>query len=365
MSKTANKPFQRQRTPYNIILEAIYLYSSGLSLRQVAKELEKRGVKRSREAIRKWVLKLRKRPEKRESKKQKKKKPRPIKLSPESRVKRLPHIPTEKKLLKNAEKLYARIEKRPEPKLLLLKKPLKAKQALSLLSPKHLTSTAIPEWCALIKGKLSFREAVKAACREAEKYYIEESIRAEREKAWRPRKARWSLKKRSFLTQLIPQPSLRDLWPLAVKAASTASRVCGWSRKGRIHDSVKLLAALLLKYVPTAKSYRGLAEALKREKLSTGLRREAYPSKSTLFDVAHSTPLKVLLAAITVLYLQILALYAKKLGCKLVDYAFYAVDSTCAGFDSFAGSGRRLLKFAVLYWPMGSAIACVSVVLGV
>ena len=104
MSKTANKPFQRQRTPYNIILEAIYLYSSGLSLRQVAKELEKRGVKRSREAVRKWVLKLRKRPEKRESKKQKKKKPRPIKLSPESRVKRLPHIPTEKsfsKTLKN------------------------------------------------------------------------------------------------------------------------------------------------------------------------------------------------------------------------------------------------------------------------
>jgi len=72
-----------------------------------------------------------------------------------------------------------------------------------------------------------------------------------------------------------------------------------------------------------------------------------------------------LLVAITVLYLQILALYAEKLGCKLVDYAFYAVDSTCMGFDSFAGSGRRLLRFAVLYWPMGSAIACVSVVLGV
>ena len=61
---------------------------------------KKRGIKRSREAIRKWVLKLRKRPKKRESKKQRKKKPRPIKLSPESRVKRLPHIPIEKKLLK-------------------------------------------------------------------------------------------------------------------------------------------------------------------------------------------------------------------------------------------------------------------------
>jgi len=69
-------------------------------------------------------------------------------------------------------------------------------------------------------------------------------------------KTRWSLKKRSFLTQLIPQPGLRDPWPLAVKAASTASKVCGWSRKGRVHDPEKLLAALLLKYVPTPRASR-------------------------------------------------------------------------------------------------------------
>ena len=50
----------------------------------------------------------------------------------------------------------------------MLKKPLKPNKHQSLLSPKHLTSTAIPEWCALIKGKQSFREAVEAACREAE-----------------------------------------------------------------------------------------------------------------------------------------------------------------------------------------------------
>ncbi|RLE94469.1 MAG: hypothetical protein DRN04_03515 [Thermoprotei archaeon] len=85
MNKTANKPFYRQRTPYNIILEAIYLYSSRpRAQRQVAKELEKRGVKRIREAIRKGL----------------------------------------------------KLKKRPEPELLLLKKPLKAKQAPEPPKPK-------------------------------------------------------------------------------------------------------------------------------------------------------------------------------------------------------------------------------------
>jgi len=359
MEASSKRPFQRQRTPYNIVLYAIYLYSSGLSLRQVAKELEKRGVKRSYEAIRQWVIRLGGKTRERTAREKQGKNASPSKPEAKTRVHRLPRVRPAEKIVEDAEKLYERVEKRPKPQLLILKKPLRARQALSLLSPKYLTSLFPANWCAFVKGKLEFNEAVEAACMEAVSYYIEETARVERERTWRPRKARWGLKRRSFLARFAPHPSLKDLWPLAVKAASAASRVCRWNRRGRVHDSRRLLAALLLKYVPSPKSYRQLAEALRREKLSTGLGGEAYPSKSTLFDVARSVPLGVLLTAITILYLQLLALYARKFGRAVVDYAFYTVDSTCIGFDSFSGSGRLLLRFAVLYWPVGGAVACV------
>ena len=45
----------RERTPIELMLYAIYLYLSGLSLRQTARTLASIGVKRSREAVRKWV----------------------------------------------------------------------------------------------------------------------------------------------------------------------------------------------------------------------------------------------------------------------------------------------------------------------
>lgn len=48
----------RERTPIEIVLYAIYLYLSGLSLRQTARTLVSIGVKRSREAVRKWVHKF-------------------------------------------------------------------------------------------------------------------------------------------------------------------------------------------------------------------------------------------------------------------------------------------------------------------
>ena len=84
-------------------------------------------------------------------------------------------------------------------------------------------------------------------------------------------------------------------------------------QEGACTDPVRLPAALLLKYVPAAKSYRQLADALRREGLSTGLRCEAYPSKSTLFEVACSM-LSVPVTVITVLYLRVFMLYAGKLG---------------------------------------------------
>ena len=141
-----------------------------------------------------------------------------------------------------------------------------------------------------------------------------------------PRKARW---KRSFLNRLVPRPSLRDLWPLAVNAAGIASRLCRWGRRGRVHDPVRLPAALLLKYVPAANSYRQLADALRRE----GLRCEAYPSKSALFEVARSVSLSVPVTAITVLCLQVFMLYAGKLGRAVIE-------SVCCRFNPY---GFRLL----------------------
>ena len=83
-------------------------------------------------------------------------------------------------------------------------------------------------------------------------------------------------------------------------------------QEGACTDPVRLPAALLLKYVPAAKSYRQLADALRKERLNTGLRCEAY-LPSILFEVAHSM-LSAPVTAITVLYLQVLILYAGKLG---------------------------------------------------
>ena len=48
----------RERTPLEVVLYAIYLYLSGLSLRQVARALEAAGVSRSHEAVRRWVHRL-------------------------------------------------------------------------------------------------------------------------------------------------------------------------------------------------------------------------------------------------------------------------------------------------------------------
>jgi len=49
---------ERERTPIEIVLYAIYLYLSALSLRQTSRTLKSIGIKRSHEAIRKWVQKF-------------------------------------------------------------------------------------------------------------------------------------------------------------------------------------------------------------------------------------------------------------------------------------------------------------------
>ena len=48
----------RERTPLEITLYAIYLYLSGLSLRQTARTLRAIGISRSHEAVRRWVHRL-------------------------------------------------------------------------------------------------------------------------------------------------------------------------------------------------------------------------------------------------------------------------------------------------------------------
>ena len=54
----------RERTPIEMVFYAIYLYLSGLSLRQTARALEALGVARSHEAVRRWVHRLAGRAEK-------------------------------------------------------------------------------------------------------------------------------------------------------------------------------------------------------------------------------------------------------------------------------------------------------------
>jgi len=49
---------QRARTPIKLVIYAIYLYLSGLSLRQTARALASIGFARSHEAVRKWVHRL-------------------------------------------------------------------------------------------------------------------------------------------------------------------------------------------------------------------------------------------------------------------------------------------------------------------
>ena len=54
----------RERTPIEIVFYAIYLYLSGLSLRQTSRALQALGVARSHEAVRLWVHRLTSRAEK-------------------------------------------------------------------------------------------------------------------------------------------------------------------------------------------------------------------------------------------------------------------------------------------------------------
>ena len=48
----------RERTPLEVTLYAIYLYLSGLSLRQTARTLRAIGISRSHEAVRRWIHRL-------------------------------------------------------------------------------------------------------------------------------------------------------------------------------------------------------------------------------------------------------------------------------------------------------------------
>jgi len=175
----ARGPFRRQRTPCNIVLDVIYLYSLGLSLRQVARELEK-SVRRSHEAVRLWLAKLGK------SARRNARKGREA----YGRVQRLPPIKLPESLFRRAEELYNSIGKMSKPSLPVLRKPLKARQALSMLNPKHpaffpLSSCAIAE-------RIGFEDAVEKACAASVSYYVEETGRVGRERAWRPRRARWA-----------------------------------------------------------------------------------------------------------------------------------------------------------------------------
>ena len=48
----------RERTPIEVTLYAIYLYLSGLSLRQTARTLRAIGISRSHKTVRRWIRRL-------------------------------------------------------------------------------------------------------------------------------------------------------------------------------------------------------------------------------------------------------------------------------------------------------------------
>jgi len=152
------------------VLDVIYLCSLGLGLGQVARELEK-SARRSHEAVRRWLAKLGKNARMNAGKGR----------EAYSRVHRLPPIRLPESLLRRTEKLYNSIGEMAKPSLPVLRKPLKAKQALSMLNPKHPASFQL-SWCAIAEG-IGFRKAVEEACVAPVSYYVEETGRVGRERA--------------------------------------------------------------------------------------------------------------------------------------------------------------------------------------
>ena len=160
-------------------------------------------------------------------------------------------------------------------------RPLKPKHIFRLLDPRSMVNMELPdEWIGFVKGGISFKQALEKALNID--FYVDEIARISFERKYRPRKARWGFKHRSFFRNLADPPGTHDLWSLAERATRMAFKLTGWRYRGLRHDPVKLATALRLKFVPRPRGYRLLAKSLRDSCLSTGLSGEAYPSKSTL-----------------------------------------------------------------------------------
>jgi len=328
----------------------LYIYLSGLSLRKIAERLRDKGVWRSHEAIRRWIKRLGLRRNRVEKPKARAKPGTTILLeNPIEGVERIFRVIWQ---------LY-RIALKSECRIMYYVRPLKPKHIFRLLDPRSMVNMELPdEWIGFVKGRISFKQALENALNID--FYVDEIARMDFERKYRPRKARWGFKHRSFFRNLIDPPGMRDLWSLAERAARIAFKLTGWRYRGLRYNPVKLAAALTLKFVPRPKGYRLLAKSLRDGFLSTGLSGEAYPSKSTLHYFAKRMPKHVYTAILLALYAIIFGEYVRIYGLNVLRYAYYVVDSTNISIEKYVKAFRRLrevlekarVKFIVLYWPI-------------
>ena len=331
-------------------MNILYLYLSGLSLRRIAERLRSKGIERSHEAIRRWVKRLGLKENRVEKPKANVKASTTILLeNPVKGVERIFRIIWQ---------LYG-IALKSKYRIMYYVKPLKPKQVFRLLDPRSMVGIELPdEWIGFVKDRISFKQALEKALNID--FYVDEIARISFERKYRPRKARWGFKHRSFFRNLVDPPGMHDLWSLAERAARIAFKLTGWRYRGLRHDPVKLAAALMLKFVPRPKGYRLLAKSLRDSCLSTGVEGEAYPSKSTLHYFAKRMPKHVYTAILLALYAIIFGEYIRVYGLNVLRYAYYVVDSTNVSVERYVKAFRRLrevlekarVKFIVLYWPI-------------
>jgi len=278
-------------------------------------------------------------------------------------------------LIKLARHLYSFIDYNKEPPLLMLRQPLKFNQALKAINPKNMPTIEPPHapWIALIappRKKLpTLKEIEYKVSEQVSEYYIEEYTRYLKENELRGKKARWALKTRSYFRNYIDPPDIEDLWPYAVAIAKLTSELMDINIKSRVHSPTLLFATLLLKYAITPLSFRKLAKLLKKHKLSTGAKVEAYASKSTLHRAFQQVKLEAINAAMTMLYLLIHSLWCYRLKGAVSHILLYATDTSYVVLDGYVTrfvkgvfkDVKGVVKVTALVWiPENCVVAVVS-----
>jgi|GEM_PF-2398931 len=228
-------------------------------------------------------------------------------------------------------------------------------------------------WTALIAppkgGMPTFEEVVFEVLATVSTYYVEEYAKYLEEKRLRGKKARWALKTRSYFRGYADEPDVEDLWLCAVAVARIVAECVDIGIGGRVHDPALLLAALMLKYAYKPLSFRELAKLLRRHGLSTGVRGEAYASKSTLHRAFHGVKPEAINLAIALLYLLIHAFWCYRLGGAVGHIQLYAADTFYVVLDGYATrivkgvekDVKEAVRATALVWvPESCVVAVVS-----